>query len=92
MNLVDACPCQHLFQCCPLCSGKKTVYVINFDRRRIEQGVLMGLSKDEDRAWVKVDGGNYNEVIDITKNSLYETAASAQRAIFKLKLAGVFNK
>ena len=52
----------------------------------------MGLSKNEDRAWVKVDAGNHNEVIDLEKAGLYETAESAQRAMFKLKLAGEFNK
>jgi len=52
----------------------------------------MGLNTEVTRAWVKVDGGKFNEVLDLGTEGMFETAEQAQRAMFKLQLAGEFNK
>jgi len=71
---------------------KKTVYVINYPYKRVEEAIVMGLSEDKSTAWIKTDNGKFNEMHETLVNSLYDTAEHARRELFKAKLKGVWKK
>lgn len=71
---------------------KKTVYVINYAYKRVEEAILMGFSQDESTAWVKTDTGTFNEMHETSSSNVYYTVEHAHRELFKAKLKGKFKR
>ena len=71
---------------------KRLIYFIDRESVRIEEGLLLGYENNEENvktlAWVKRDAGNFNEVITVESQYVFDTEDLALKEFFKKRLEG----